>query len=202
MNSCQYYPEGNSIIERLFRTSKDMIYATSNENGRDWVQSIPLVNIGLRCSWSRPINQIPHEIIFGRKLRLPWTQLEEQTVSQDIHQYIDQLDRNIKHIQSKVKERNHCCPKEFQKFKRGEKVMVKIKGSGINSKKYFGPCTVVNYIGRNNYELKYNGKTFRRNELQMKSYPQREAQSIHRETNVISNSTCTKQDDNLVEPNN
>ena len=80
--------------------------------------------------------------------------------------------------------------------------MVKIKGSGINSKKYFGPWTVVNYIGRINYELNYNGKTFRRNELQMKLYPQREAQSIHRETNVISNSTCTKQDDNLVEPNN
>ena len=33
VNSCSYYPEGNSIIERLFRTSKDMIYATSKENG-------------------------------------------------------------------------------------------------------------------------------------------------------------------------
>ena len=36
----------------------------------------------------------------------------------------------------------------------------------------------------------------------MKSYTQRQAQSIHRETNVISNSSCTKQDDYLVEPNN
>ena len=90
VNSCPYYPEGNSIIERLFRTSKDMIYATSKENDCDWVQSIPLVNIALRCS----------------------------------------------------------------------------------------------YIGRNNYELKYNGKTFRRNELQMKSYPQQLSDGIDQEEQV------------------
>ena len=49
-----------------------------------------------------------------------------------------------------------CTPN--QKYKKGERLMVKTNLKGLTEKRYFGPCTVEEFIGNNNYWLDFNGK--------------------------------------------
>ena len=49
-NSPPYYPQGNGIIERAFRTSKDIIYATCKERGINWAKLLPNTIMVLRST--------------------------------------------------------------------------------------------------------------------------------------------------------
>ena len=62
-----YHPQSNGIIERYFRTIKDMIYATVNGYGVDWVDALPFVEVGLREAQHSAIKISPYEAVFGRQ---------------------------------------------------------------------------------------------------------------------------------------
>ena len=57
-----------------------------------------------------------------------------------------------------------------QKYKKGERVMVKTNLKGLREKRCFCPCTVEEFIENDSYWLDFNGKKIRRNELQMKAF--------------------------------
>lgn len=62
--SSPYHPAGNGIV--LFRTVKDIIYATVASSGWEWPGVIPHVERALRCTKHADTKFTPYEIIFGR----------------------------------------------------------------------------------------------------------------------------------------
>ena len=50
MYTSPYHSKSNGIIERVFRTIKDMLYSTIKTYGLDWIDALPIVEIGLRSA--------------------------------------------------------------------------------------------------------------------------------------------------------
>ena len=183
LNSSPYYPQGNGIVERLFRSCKDMIYATTKEKKVDWVQSLPYVAMGLRCSKSSTISAIPHEVIFGKTLKLPWDQVISSKPVYSYHDYIRTQTKLIENQQRKVMQRESILVR--QKFTIGEMVMIQTNVKGFNEKKYFGPGKISQYCGNKTYIVEYFGKRYRRNEQQLKHYSHQVIHS-HNSTSIHS----------------
>jgi transposase InsO family protein len=67
-----YYPQSDGLVERVFRTVKPMISAVVKERRISWCETLPIVEMGLRASIQDSIGFSPYEVLFGRKMRLPW----------------------------------------------------------------------------------------------------------------------------------
>jgi transposase InsO family protein len=143
-----YYPQGNGIIERLFRTSKDMIYATATSKKIDWVDAIPYVEMGLRSTKSRTTGCSPHEMIFKRHAGLPWRNVNS-----------DQAPEISKKVVT-----------ERAKFDVGDNVMMRsVMQAGWLKPKFIGPCQITEILHSKVYRLNFKGKQFIRNEYHLKS---------------------------------
>lgn len=145
-----YYPQGNGIVERSFRTIKDMLYATSMKNKQDWSLSIPYVEMGLRSSKSKTTGHTPNDIIFGKNVVEPFrTHLKASNPEKDRDVILDPLNKPA--------------------YKIGDHVMVKnISSPGLMKRRYFGPCTVIEVLSSSSYRLNYHGKEFIRNDFHLK----------------------------------
>ena len=53
------------MVERVFGTAKDQIYETFD---KDWVDSIPFVEMGMRSTINNTIKYSPNEVVFGKHL--------------------------------------------------------------------------------------------------------------------------------------
>ena len=107
ISTSPYHPESNGIIERDFRTVKDMIFATVDSYGGDWVSALPMVEIVLRSAEHSTIKASPYEVLFGRKPRLP------QFVPENINfeslsseKYIIDLEKRRKELKEKIQRFN------------------------------------------------------------------------------------------------
>jgi len=61
-----YYPMGNGMIERLFKTVKDQIYCVCKAKGVQWNESLWQVESSLRMSYNNIVGMSPYEAIFQR----------------------------------------------------------------------------------------------------------------------------------------
>jgi len=64
--SSPYYPQGNAMVERLFRTTKDLIFCTTQENRCEWDEILWKVNLSLRSCYNETIKMSPYEIVFQK----------------------------------------------------------------------------------------------------------------------------------------
>ena len=170
VNCSPYYPQGNGIIERLFRTAKDMIYATSKQRGIDWIDSLPYIEMGLRSTVSSATGYSPHEIIFGFRLSLPWCHSLK-----NISEYSTELEF-VKDHERRIGDLHRLLQSATQyeapnSYEVGDLVMVRsVKEKGLLKPKYFGPCKVIEALGRKLYRLDYNGYQFKRNQYHLKKF--------------------------------
>ena len=92
--SSPYYPQGNRMVERLFRTVKDMVFATVSSTGRKWRDVLPLVERALRCTKHASTNFSSHEIAFGRTMPNTWISISSSKGSFRHHEeYINDIQR-------------------------------------------------------------------------------------------------------------
>ena len=169
-----YHPQGNGIIEREFRTVKDMLYATCKSSGKDWPDALPHIEIGLRASVHSTTTFSPYEVIFGQQFLLPVM----KTVPHLRHDYNISLTEHRENVQNEIRQQQ----KSFsinnnvdaqRKFKVGDSVMVQKvydRKPGILDSRYFGPCKIVSCCGNLSYKLEYKNKFFWRNERYLKKF--------------------------------
>jgi len=163
--SSPYYPMGNSVVERLFKTVKDLLFCTTAENKLDWQECLWLVQRTLRFSYNESNGMSPFESIFHRRPRI-------DTVTRDSIQ---------RKIQEKLVEKfNKTCSKNLSnqlkacKFSVGDYVYAKILPvkRGVYLPKFDGPYVVENVKGSSlTLRHAYSGKVIARNEHHVKNSP-------------------------------
>ncbi|MEL7308825.1 MAG: DDE-type integrase/transposase/recombinase, partial [Pseudomonadota bacterium] len=122
-----YYPQGDGIIERLFRTVKPMLSIVTEENGIEWDKALPVVEFGIRNTRSRQTGYTPNEILFGRNLYHTATNESKDCAYQNHSNYVEILLRKQKIIENYVNEKNGrlCEEEQADVFKKGDWVWVK-----------------------------------------------------------------------------
>jgi hypothetical protein len=164
-----YYPQSDGLIERLFRTVKDMIYATTQTYNRDWRDILPIVAMGLRSSVQRSIGVSPFEVIFGHTMRTPlqWRYPIPATLkssANNISEYVLDLKERLKRVHQLLRQHNsankekrsdgtNTCPP----WKIDDIVMAKILPTikGVDMPRYYGPFVIIERLGSWTYRLKH-----------------------------------------------
>ena len=172
--SSPYWPQGNSVVERLFRTVKDMLSTTMKSRNQNWVSILPSVEFALRCTVHRSTNFSPYEIIFGRKMRTPFSKVDSKSQSVKNNNTVCDFVKEIKHNNDVVHReiRNDQKLKLMKKTEKeilypmGTMVMAKILPPvrGLNNPRYSGPYKIIVRKGKWNYTLEdETGKKIERN---------------------------------------
>lgn len=68
LRTTPYHPQSNGIIERWHRTLKSAILC---HNVNEWTSYLPIILLGLRCTYKEDIKATPAEMVYGTTLRLP-----------------------------------------------------------------------------------------------------------------------------------
>jgi hypothetical protein len=189
-----YYPQSDGLVERLFRTTKDMIYSTSKSFKRDWVEVISIVELGLRSSIQKTIQVSPFEVLFGSRMRTPveWkyantveaahTNLQQNDL-RGSSDYILQLRERLFKIHQSIVSNSTLAKDKTKNIKRrnskpfqiGDVCMAKIlpETKRLCDVRYDGPYVISHKIGEWTYESKNveTGKTIQRNYYHLKRVP-------------------------------
>lgn len=171
--SSPYYPKGDSMIERLFRNTKDMIYTTAKSTGKEWVDVIPTVEMALRSCVHEITKLTPYEVLFGMKMTTPFSRIGKRE-QKCTNEYVRKLQNEIHAIQTKVRKSQRFYESEEEvAFKVGDKVYAKIlpKQKGIDKPRYEGPYVITRIKGNWCYVLKHciTGSITERNYYHLKT---------------------------------
>jgi hypothetical protein len=186
-----YYPQSDALVERQFRTVKDMLYTTSKTYNRDWADVIQLVEMGLRSSIQKTNKISPFQVLFGKQMKLPiqWqfpVEVHEKQQRYTVHgagrsEYIIELQSKLSTIRESIMQRikqkvlqhvnsaNKCIGKPYQL---GDKCMARILPiyKNISAPCYEGPFVVTKKLGEWTYELTHvvTGEKMERNYYHLK----------------------------------
>lgn len=90
-----YHPCANGIIERFHRTLKSAIMARANAN---WVDEIPIILLGLRCTLKEGLGATPAELVYGTPLRLPGEFFATSKEEQPTNEFLARLKNTIQEL--------------------------------------------------------------------------------------------------------
>jgi hypothetical protein len=183
-----FYPKSDGLIERLFSTVKDMIFATTQDTSMDWKESLPIICMGLRSSIQRTTKVAPYEVLFGQRMRTPlcWQYpipdehiqkssrsskiAERQMVSEyilDLQYRLKQLHMSIRKTINNKRSIETTGNKISRPLPIGTVVMARILPitKGIDKPRFDGPYTIIHHLGKWTYRLKHTttGKIIERN---------------------------------------
>ena len=174
-----YYPQGDGVIERLFRTVKPLMGIVSDERQIDWDEAIPYVEMGLRNKRTAS-GFSPNVMLFGQNVK-SWntkaSQITERHDDSDIlSMYMKKLINDISDIHNKINkkvaiERNDTGDRGQTVFRKGDLVWVRKIGSRSGNILFEGPYRIIEVIGKNAFRLQNEeGKIIDRNFIYLKCY--------------------------------
>ena len=185
--STPYHPTSNSLVERTFRTAKELIRCVIIDSGIQWDESLPLIEMHMRASVSKATNFSAYEVVFGRKMNTNLG-IDSQNCSYKggyTDEYIKWLHNSKNTMERRIQERENKKDVEGLRseppFKLGEKVLVKIlpKFKTCFGARYTGPYVVTRKLGKYSYTLQdSNGETIDRHHDHLKRYVQRMGSGI------------------------
>lgn len=168
-----HHPQSSGGVERTNRTLKTALKKMVVENGSNWAQNLPSILMSVRGIVHKSTGYSPHELMTGRKMRMPEYLLLEvprpmvegwtteaflknlcsslPTMYQKAAQQIGTLQKyNKMYYDQQVNE---------QKFELGDEVMAKnYHHSGPWSANWKGPYTVIDKCGDSVYKVCYKAK--------------------------------------------
>ena len=167
-NSTAYHPQSNGAIERMHSTLTE--YLKQYLEGRcDWDKWLPTWQLAYNCAEHEAHNQSPHELVYGRKARIPSSfPVGEELVTYDeylagVSQSLEQLQTlaALNTIQAKYRSKYYYDIKLNTKhFRKGELVhCLKEPKTGKFSNECHGPfeITHVDY-NSHNVHLRHGSK--------------------------------------------
>ncbi len=180
-HSAPYQPRGDGLIERQFRTMKDMLKASVLDSGRQWIECLPTVEMGIRSTVQNTTKFSPFEMVFGFPMRTVCTCDKSMGSSQRFirpHDYITWLQKNLKSIHGKATDQTKIAAnKMIQKVKRvsrsfseGDRVMVRNLPLTKYGPKYDGPYVIICKLNETTFKLQRvkGGKNVERNAEHLK----------------------------------
>ena len=193
IESSPYHPQSNGIVERQFRTLKDMIYATSKDKKLDWSLAIPFVEIGLRATKHKSTGYSSNEIIFGDLFKLPRNLLTTPRKDTTHTDYIEHINNHRRIVMNQMKKKHITSNKTIRnRYAIGDMVMVRsMKPQGLMKPRYVGPCRVIEVVSGSTYKVEYKGSIILRNDYHLKRFNGKN-KSIISESNESILSICHK----------
>lgn len=97
-----YHPMGNPIPERFNRTLLNMLGTLEPDKKSDWKKYLPSLTYAYNCTKHETTKISPHELMFGRKPRLPIDSMFDtpvQEVSNTTKEYVEGLKKRMKTAQ-------------------------------------------------------------------------------------------------------
>lgn len=99
LRTTPYHPQANGLIERWHRTLKASIKCRRK---LDWINSIPIILLGMRATFKDDIGASPAEMVYGCTLRLPgefFSSSKDLTIQSD---YVKQLCKTMAELKPTV----------------------------------------------------------------------------------------------------
>lgn len=178
-----YHPNSDGLVERLFRTSKELVRCCLFENKcQDWAESLPLLEIGLRSSPQKSTNFTPFEVVFGKEMNthLNLTDISPQKGNDE---YIVWLKNEFKRIhgivQANIEKNGKKMERKYSNLSSqleiGDLVLVKIinRNKNVFGPRYYGPLKIIKKLGKHSYRLQdttRNNKIVDRHRSHLKKY--------------------------------
>ena len=190
-----YFPQGDGVVERLFRTIKPLIGIVTADRQMDWDQSIPFVEMGLRNKKSASTGFSPNEMLFGQNIQSVDIGVLKHKAKNYSYafSYVDRVIQNISEIHGKV------C-KEFvvgndikSTIKEGDLVWVRNIRAKCGNVLFDGLYRILKNIGINAFRLKNKeGHVIDRNVIHLKAC--KEAEDLESEDLTSVQSVITKKE--------
>ncbi|XP_055501356.1 uncharacterized protein LOC129703191 [Leucoraja erinacea] len=89
---CAYRPQAAGMVERLNQTLKTKLAKLVDQSGSTWVKMLPVALFQIRVLPAGKTRLSPAEIIYGRPLRTPWTDIIPATMT--LHHMTEEMIRN------------------------------------------------------------------------------------------------------------
>lgn len=168
-----HHPQASGGVERVNRTLKMSLKKMVLDKGPNWAQNLPAILMSIRGISHKSTGYSPHELMTGRKMRMPehllfemprplvegWTAdkfLERlcQTLPNIYHQAAQDIGLSQKYnkmyFDKDIKEKT---------FEIGDEVMVKnYHHEGPWTSNWKGPCTVVDKCGHSIYKVSFRNR--------------------------------------------
>ena len=148
-----YHPMGNAIPERFNRTLLDMLGTLEPNKKTDWKKYLPALTYAYNCTRHETTKISPHELMFGRKPRLPIDSVFDTPVQREASQttkdYIEGLKKRMKEAQDIVQK---VSDKARVKMKEGYDRKAKSTRINVGNKVL---VRILKYDGKHKIEDKY-----------------------------------------------
>lgn len=97
LRTTAYHPAANGMVERFHRQLKSAIVCHADDS---WVDTLPLVLLGIRAAWKEDLGTTAAELVYGEPLRLPGEFLAtSEKSSDDPSTYVGRLRQRLAELQ-------------------------------------------------------------------------------------------------------
>lgn len=183
IRTTSYHPASNGMVERWHRSMKSAIMCHETT---EWVNTLPIVLLGLRTSIKEDIKTSSAELVFGTTLRIPGEFLVDYEGTDCQQLYVQQLRTYMRGIRP-VPTSHHCRKRPFVHKTLFDCSHVFVKNDAKKSleQPFDGPYLVLRRISDVVFELLINNESVTVSTERMKpAFLEANARIFNEETNV------------------